>query len=143
MTYANTQHTDILMDRFGLKVAGMVASSQQDLSYEVTERLRAARIRAVASRKLAPTLESAPVRVGQDGAAALLWGSSDKLGFWNGLGSLLPIAALVIGLITVQSVQDEARLTEIAAVDTALLTDDLPPQAYSDPGFVQFLKHQN
>ena len=25
-------------------------------------------------------------------------------------------------------------------VDAALLTDDLPPSAYADPGFVQFLK---
>jgi hypothetical protein len=25
-------------------------------------------------------------------------------------------------------------------VDAALLTDDLPPSAYADPGFAQFLK---
>ena len=29
---------------------------------------------------------------------------------------------------------------EVAEVDAALLTDDLPPAAFSDPGFVQFLK---
>ena len=28
----------------------------------------------------------------------------------------------------------------MAEVDAALLTDDLPPAAYADPGFVQFLK---
>jgi len=27
-----------------------------------------------------------------------------------------------------------------AGMDAALLADDLPPAAYSDPGFVQFLK---
>ena len=36
--------------------------------------------------------------------------------------------------------QDEATAAEIAAVDAALLTDDLPPAAYTDPGFVQYLK---
>jgi len=29
-----------------------------------------------------------------------------------------------------------------AAVDAALLADDLPPAAYADPGFVAFLKLQ-
>ena len=27
-----------------------------------------------------------------------------------------------------------------AELDAALLTDDLPPAAYSDPGFLQYLK---
>ena len=29
---------------------------------------------------------------------------------------------------------------ELAEVDAALLTDALPPAAYADPGFLQFLK---
>ena len=33
-----------------------------------------------------------------------------------------------------------AVASEIAEVDAALLTGDLPPSAYADPGFVQFLK---
>ena len=36
--------------------------------------------------------------------------------------------------------------TDIALLDSALLLDELPPDAYTDPGFVQFLKiqlHQN
>ena len=37
-------------------------------------------------------------------------------------------------------VQDEKRAHELAEVDAALLTDDLPPAAYADPGFLQFLK---
>ena len=37
-------------------------------------------------------------------------------------------------------VLDEYRANEIAEVDAALLTDDLPPTAYTDPGFVHFLK---
>jgi hypothetical protein len=37
-------------------------------------------------------------------------------------------------------VQNEHRAHEVAEVDAALLTDDLPPSAYADPGFIQFLK---
>jgi hypothetical protein len=36
--------------------------------------------------------------------------------------------------------QNEDRARELAEVDVALLTDDLPPAAFSDPGFLQFLK---
>lgn len=140
MTYATTQHADILMDRFGFKVAGQLASAQQDLSYDVTERLRASRMQALSKRKVAPVTRTAQVVVSQGGAAALTWGSTDRLGFWNGLGSILPLVALVIGLLTIQTLQDEQRVSELAAVDTALLTDDLPPQAYADAGFAEFLK---
>ncbi len=31
-------------------------------------------------------------------------------------------------------------MNEVAEVDAALLTDDLPPSAYADPGFLQYLK---
>ena len=33
-----------------------------------------------------------------------------------------------------------AKNDEVAEVDAAILTDDLPPSAYTDPGFAQFLK---
>jgi hypothetical protein len=35
------------------------------------------------------------------------------------------------------------RASEIAAVDAELLTDELPPAAYTDPGFLQFLRSNN
>ena len=46
--------------------------------------------------------------------------------------------ALVIGLFAINAAQDENGLNEVAEVDAALLTDDLPPEAYADPGFMQF-----
>jgi hypothetical protein len=45
-----------------------------------------------------------------------------------------------VGLLTINMVLDEYRANEVAEVDSALLTDDLPPTAYTDPGFVHFLK---
>jgi hypothetical protein len=32
------------------------------------------------------------------------------------------------------------RARELAEIDVAILVDDLPPDAYADPGFSQFLK---
>ena len=42
--------------------------------------------------------------------------------------------------MTIQGVQQDNLTAEIAATDAALLTDELPPDAYTDPGFAQFLK---
>jgi hypothetical protein len=36
---------------------------------------------------------------------------------------------------------DDDRANELAEIDSALLIDDLPPAAYADPGFLQFLKN--
>jgi hypothetical protein len=57
------------------------------------------------------------------------------------LASLLPLIALVAGLAIIQNIMDDDRANELAEVDAALLTDDLPPSAYADPGFLQFLKN--
>ena len=47
---------------------------------------------------------------------------------------------IVIGLAGINMVQNDRRASEVAEVDSALLLDDLPPSAYTDPGFAQFLK---
>jgi hypothetical protein len=56
------------------------------------------------------------------------------------IASVLPLLVLAAGLVLIHMVQTERRASELAEIDAALLTDDLPPAAYSDPGFVQFLK---
>jgi hypothetical protein len=47
---------------------------------------------------------------------------------------------LLAGLITIHVLQNDLRASELAEIDSALLTDDLPPAAYTDPGFLKFLK---
>lgn len=142
MTHDYTQQTDILVNRFGFKVVGMLTSAQDELSYDITERLRAARMQALAKRKVSAVVRTAETSVNQGGAISLHWGGSDGFDFWRALASALPLIALVIGLLAIQSIQEDHRVSEIAAVDTALLSDDLPPSAYADDGFTQFLKHQ-
>jgi hypothetical protein len=48
---------------------------------------------------------------------------------------------LVFGLIGIAQWQSESRINDIAEVDAALLTDDVPPDAYADSGFMAFLKN--
>mgnify|MGYP003347091960 CR=1 FL=1 len=47
----------------------------------------------------------------------------------------------VFGLIGIAQWQNESRINDIAEVDAALLTDDVPPDAYADSGFMAFLKN--
>ena len=56
---------------------------------------------------------------------------------------MLPALALVAGLVLIQRWQDNAQVSVAAEVDAALLSDDLPPNAYSDAGFAEFLKTPN
>ena len=138
----NSPHNraDILQDRFALKATSYLSAGTADLPYDISERLRAARVQAVAKRKIAAAQTAGAIFNAGGGSAALSWGSTDGLGWWGRIGSVMPLIALVVGLLTINAVQNDNRAQEVAEVDAALLTDDLPPAAFSDPGFVQFLK---
>ena len=140
MTNSLQNRSDILQERFALKAASYLSAGTANLPYDVSERLRAARVQAVAKRKIASIQPAGGIFNLGGGNAALSWGSSDGMGWWGRVGSVMPLIALVVGLLTINSVQNENRAQEIAEVDAALLTDALPPAAFSDPGFVQFLK---
>jgi len=45
--------------------------------------------------------------------------------------------------LVINIIQDDLSARELADIDTAILTDDLPPAAYIDVGFAQFLKLGN
>lgn len=139
MTNSPQNRADILQDRFALKATSYLSSNTADLPYEISERLRAARVQAVSKRKIA-NIRTASGIVNTGGSAALTWGTDDGLNWWSRIGSVLPLVALVVGLLTINSIQSDNRAQEIAEVDAALLIDELPPAAFADPGFVQFLK---
>lgn len=56
------------------------------------------------------------------------------------LATALPVLALVAGLWGIQAYFRAEKVQAATEVDMALLTDDLPPSAYSDPGFAEFLR---
>jgi len=123
-------------DRFGRQVAARLAAGTAELPYSVTERLRAARVQAVARCKCVNVLRASSIFAS---GRSLTFGD-DGVSLWNRIASALPLIALAAGLILIHGIQNERRASEVAEVDAALLTDDLPPAAYADPGFIQFLK---
>ncbi|MBD8049019.1 DUF3619 family protein [Limnohabitans radicicola] len=127
------------MDLLGQQLAQALTRHSSDLPHDVSERLRFARQQAMAVRK--PDMAPALLGIRQSNGSLTLAGPpSEGLNLWNILGSALPLIALVAGLVTVSWINRENTVAELAAVDSALLVDELPPAAYTDPGFAQFLK---
>ena len=139
MTYSNQNRVDILQDRFALKAVAYLSTGTANLPHDISERLRASRAQAVFKRKIAK-IQTVGSAINLGGSAAMTWGSNDGMGWWGRIGSVMPLIALVVGMLAINSVQNDNRAQELAEVDAALLTDDLPPAAFSDPGFVQFLR---
>jgi hypothetical protein len=130
-----------IQDQIGLRIAAQLNSASLDLPHDISERLRAARTRAVAARLMPQTrLQTSHGVTHQNGVGLLNFGD-EGLNIWSRLASFLPLIALVAGLAIIQNIMDDDRANELAEVDAALLTDDLPPSAYADPGFLQFLKN--
>lgn len=124
-------------DRLGRSIAARLQDSTDKLPNDISERLKAARMQALAKRKVAK-LELV-TGVSSHGSSLALHMGEDDRSLWNRIASLLPLLALVVGLMVISVLQDQWRTQEMADVDTELLTDDLPPSAYTDPGFVHFL----
>ena len=137
-------NAQLLIDRqnqFGLRVAARLDAACKDLPHDIQARLSAARTRAVAAKITSHIQVRASQVVGQSSGSALLgMGGDEGLNLWNRLASLLPLVALVAGLGLIQHLVDNMRVDELTEVDSAMLSDDLPPTAYADPGFLQFLK---
>ncbi|APW38213.1 hypothetical protein RD110_14220 [Rhodoferax koreense] len=140
MTNTDESRAMARQDRFAAELTARLSDGAAELPYDISERLRAARMQAVAKRKVAVSVRTASSAVAQGGAAALTFGDEEETGWLNRLASFLPLFALVAGLLVIQFVQDDNRIRDLAEVDSALLTDDLPTAAYTDPGFLQYLK---
>lgn len=141
MTHSLQHHAEILQDRYGLKLAARLSAGAQELPHDISERLRVARVQAVSRRKV---VQIAKLRlasaVSPSGSAATMPFGDDGWSIWGRLASVLPLVTLVVGLVAINLVQNENRANEVAEVDAALLTDDLPPAAYADSGFIHYLK---
>lgn len=130
---------ELNMDRLGQHFSAQLSMATPGLPHDISERLRVARQRAMAERK--PVMQLGFARkTGVQSNGTLTASGDEGLNLWSILASALPLLALVVGLTAIQWIQQDSRTNELAAIDSALLTDELPPDAYADAGFVQFLK---
>lgn len=136
-------HTTALtaeMDLWGQTLAYQLDIASRDLGHDIGERLRVARQTALSSRPMPKKMLRHSLAVQANGTLSAQ--PDEGLNLWRILVSVLPLLALVTGLMLLQALQQDMAESDIALLDSALLLDELPPDAYTDPGFVQFLKIQ-
>ncbi|NBW79416.1 MAG: DUF3619 family protein [Betaproteobacteria bacterium] len=127
-------------DQFGLRLAARLNDAAQDLPRDIAERLRAGRVRAL---DLYPTnTQLATSFTSKIGQATLQLGGFSHHTFWPKLVSFIPLLALLAGLVLMDNFSDNFLAQDLAEIDSAILADELPPAAYTDPGFAQFLKNR-
>ena len=125
---------------FAYKVRHALNETLDDLPASTTDRLAAAR-QAALSRKKA----HAPARLAQRAARPGFAGnigqlfSSFNFSAMGRAGAVIPLLALVAGLAGVYQYEEERRIAELAELDAAVLSDELPLTAYLDHGFNQYL----
>jgi hypothetical protein len=132
---------EALEARFALRLAARLTEQSNALPPDLTERLRFAREQALGRARLSRASVTAGSAGQFQGSAMALHGPSHGEGpsWWKRAASVLPLVALLAGLLLIQESNRRAQIAEAADIDAALLSDDLPPLAYSDPGFVEFL----
>lgn len=132
---------DARVARFGLRVAAGLTEQSETLSGDIQERLRFAReqalAKAMAARAAAPAQTASDAR--HVGGGTLALGGGDKTPRWRKAATLLPLALLLGGLLLIQHSQWYEQIRSAAELDTEMLSRPLPPAAYSDPGFREYL----
>jgi Protein of unknown function (DUF3619) len=132
---------EALEARLALRMTAHLTETTADLPQDVTERLRFAREQALQRARAARSVTAAePVLAMSSGSSASLGEGERGSGWWVQLAALIPLVALVGGLMLIQQMHNDSQIAAAAEIDASLLADDLPPSAYSDPGFVEFLK---
>jgi hypothetical protein len=132
-TAAHLPLHEALEGRLALRLAAGLDEVADGVPHDIEQRLRIARGQALA-RARERRAEASAVSVSASGAAALG-------GWWMRLASVLPLLLLVGGLVAISQEAVQEQVDAAAEIDAALLADDLPPAAYSDPGFLAFLKN--
>ncbi|UXH77115.1 DUF3619 family protein [Roseateles amylovorans] len=134
------QELDARVARFGLRVAAGLTEHSDSLAGDIQERLRFAREQALAKAQLARAAQPATQTTAHaTGGGTLALGGGEKTPRWLKAAALLPLALLLGGLLLIQHSQWYEQIRSAAELDTEMLSKPLPPAAYSDPGFREYL----
>ena len=129
---------------FAYKVRRALDERITELPESTTQRLAQARKMAIARKK--PESLAFAVAPARRLAGAMSGGSSNpfdhSLGWLGRMGIAIPLLVLVLGAFGIYNMEQERRINDLADLDTAVLTDELPISAYLDHGFDSYLnKH--
>ncbi len=100
------------------------------LSYKTQQRLQASRQAAV--RAIGAPANQTAIAISE---------SKDRQSLWSRFAMALPALALVAGLYGISQIRANEEAEEIASMDTELMLDDVPVNAYADHGFGVYMKN--
>lgn len=119
--------------RVAYQIKRQLNAGLADISSDKLEQLRAAREQALTKQK-----RGAAAMATAGGPSVNLLSS---LGFSSGVfAQLVPLAVLLVGLLSMSYWHQSRYVEEIADIDSQMLVDELPPNAYLDRGFGTWLK---
>ncbi|HET9978077.1 MAG TPA: DUF3619 family protein [Burkholderiaceae bacterium] len=139
LTPYQAARAEALQARFGQRIAAdLSALLASQITPDIEARLRFAREQALRAR---PRSAAAAASVVGQGSSAVLGGPHESnTPWWLRLSALVPLVVLLAGLAWIDHRYDRLQIEAAAEVDAAILSDTLPPDAYRDPGFVEYLK---
>lgn len=121
---------------FAYKVRHALNEHLDHLPPSTTDRLASARKAALARKK-----PHAPVQLAQRQLAGNI-GALFSLSFLGRMSVIVPLLALVAGLAGIYQYEEQQRIAEMAELDAAVLSDELPLTAYLDDGFNAYLEQR-
>ncbi len=119
---------------FAYKVRHALNEHAEHLPSATVDRLAQARKAALARKK-----PDAPVRLAQRQIAGNI-GSLFSFSMMGRVAVAVPLLALVAGLAGIYHFEEQQRIAEMAELDAAVLSDELPLTAYLDTGFNAYLE---
>jgi hypothetical protein len=119
---------------FTLKLRHALDESAARLPAFTRDKLAAARHTALARKKSKPQATPAFAY-----AALHIPAFEQRVSPLRQLARVLPLVALIVGIVAVAYWEDAQHATELAEIDAAMLSDDLPLNAYLDHGFNAYL----
>ena len=118
---------------FAYKVRHALNARLDEMPASTADRLANARKMAVSRKKA-----HAPAKLAQRSLAGNI-GAFFSFSSLGRAGVAIPLMALVAGLAGIYQYEQERRIEEVAELDAAVLSDELPLTAYLDHGFNAYL----
>lgn len=129
---------------FAYKVRRALDEQITSLPESTTNRLSAARKLAMARKKpesfaYVTVIERRLIGINSGGFGNPF---NDSLSWLVRVGIIIPLIVLIVGAFGIYNYEEERRIDELADLDAAVLSDELPLTAYLDHGFETYLnKH--
>lgn len=127
--------------RFALKVCQALDEAAGQIPESRLERLDAARKMALRAQRSEQPAMQWITRAAFATSTGASEGKSARAGWWGGLGLTLVMLILVGACLAgIFQIEQQRHIDELADIDAALLSDEIPLNAYADHGFNAYLK---